>query len=121
VNCPGGGLRHDYPHGLNLYTRIRVGDVRVRPFLTFCDLVSFMEPAQKDTPRADDVLLGPHARVGSGRPGAPRASLCTDLLFIGYAGHDRHLEGWPGRVDEELPSFRNLQFNIGGHVHLGRR
>lgn len=121
VDWEGGGVRHDYPNGFNLYVPIRLGDVRVRPFLGFCDILSFVEPEQPDAPRADDILFGAHAGVGVEWAVHTMASLFADLQFNGYAGHDRSVGGWTGGVDEELAFFWNLQLNIGAQFHAGRR
>ena len=121
VEWPGGGLRHDYPNGFNVYIPIRAGDFRFRPFLGFCDILSFVEPEQQDAPRADDILFGAHAGVGVEWAVHPMFSTFADLQFNGYAGHDRTAEGWTGGVDEELGFFWNLQLNVGAQFHLGRR
>lgn len=121
VDWEGGGLRHDYPNGFNVYVPARIGDVRVRPFLGFCDILSFVEPEQPEAPRADDILFGAHAGVGVEWAVASMASLFADLQFNGYAGHDRSVDGWTGGVDEDLAFFWNVQLNVGGQFHLGRR
>ena len=64
VDWQGGGFRHDYPNGFNVYIPARLGDWRVRPFLGFCDVLSFVEPEQDGAPRADDIMFGAHAGVG---------------------------------------------------------
>ncbi len=121
VEWAGGGVRHDYPNGFNVYIPIRVDDVRVRPFLGFCDIVSLVEPEQPGAPRADDVLFGAHAGVGAELALHPMASMFVDLSFNAYAGHDRTVSGWTGGVDETLVPFWNVQLNVGAQFHLGRR
>ncbi len=120
VDWPGEGFRHDYPNGFNLYVPLRVDDVRVRPFLGFCDILSFVEPAQEGAPRADDVLFGAHVGVGAEVAVHSMASLFVDLQLNGYAGHDRTAANWTGGVEEELTFFWNLQLNVGGQFHAGR-
>ena len=120
VDWEGGGLRHDYPNGFNVYVPIRSGDFRFRPFLGFCDIVSLVEPEQSDAPRADDVLFGAHAGVGVEFALHPMMSAFADLQFNGYAGHDRTLEGWTGGVGEDLSFFWNVQLNVGAQFHAGR-
>lgn len=120
VDWEGGGVRHDYPNGFNVYVPIRAGDFRFRPFFGFCDIVSLVEPEQADAPRADDVLFGAHAGVGVELAVHSMASLFADLQFNGYAGHDRTVEGWTGGVGEDLEFFWNLQLNVGAQFHAGR-
>lgn len=120
VDWPG-GLRHDYPNGFNVYIPLRVGDFRFRPFLGFCDILSFIEPQEQHAPRADDVLFGAHAGVGAEWGVHSMWSLFADLQANFYGGHDRTAEGWTGGVDEELTFFWNLQLNVGVQFHVGRR
>ncbi|HEY8427938.1 MAG TPA: hypothetical protein VIL20_06165 [Sandaracinaceae bacterium] len=120
VDWPG-GLRHDYPNGFNVYLPIRAGDFRFRPFLGFCDILSFIEPEEQHAPRADDVLFGAH--VGAGVEWAVHSmwSVFADLQANFYAGHDRTANGWTGGVDEQLSFFWYVQLNVGAQLHLGRR
>lgn len=120
VDWPG-GFRHDYPNGFSLYVPIRAGDFRFRPFLGFCDILSFIEPEQEHAPRADDILFGAHIGVGAEIAVHSHFSLFADLQANVYAGHDRTSEGWTGGVDEEFAPFWNIQLNIGVQAHvLGR-
>ncbi len=120
VDWPG-GFRHDYPNGFNVYVPVREGDFRFRPFVGFCDILSFIEPQQEHAPRADDVLFGAHAGVGVEYALHSLASVFADLQANFYAGHDRTAEGWTGGVDEQLGFFWNLQLNLGVQLHLGQR
>lgn len=120
VDWPG-GFRHDYPNGFNLYVPIRAGDFRFRPFLGFCDILSFIEPEQPHAPRADDILFGAHAGVGVEWGVHSMWSVFADLQASFYGGHDRTAEGWTGGVDEELAFFWTLQLNVGTQFHLGLR
>lgn len=120
VEWPGGGFRHDYPNGFNLYVPVRVDDFRFRGFLGFCDILSFVEPEEQGAPRADDVLLGAHAGVGAELAVHSMVTLFADLQVNVYGGHDRTAEGWTGGVDEELVPFWNVQLNVGGQFHMGR-
>jgi opacity protein-like surface antigen len=117
VDWPG-GFRHDYPNGFSLYVPIRAGDFRFRPFLGFCDILSFIEPEQEHAPRADDILFGAHAGVGAEVAVQEHFSLFADLQANFYAGHDRSSGGWTGGVDEDLSFFWNLQLNIGVQAHV---
>lgn len=120
VDWPGGGLRHDYPNGFNVYVPVRVDDFRFRGFLGFCDILSFVEPEEQGAPRADDVLFGAHAGVGAELAVHSMMSLFADLQVNVYGGHDRTAEGWTGGVEEELVPFWNVQLNVGGQFHVGR-
>ena len=121
VDWEGGGFRHDYPNGFNLYIPIRVDDVRFRPLVGFCDILSFVEPEQDGAPRADDVLIGAHAGFGAEFAVHSMGSLFVDLQVNLYGGHDRSVAGWTGGVGEDLVPFWNVQLNVGGQFHLGRR
>lgn len=121
VDWPGEGFRHDYPNGFNLYIPIRSGDIRLRPFLGACDILSFVEPAQPDAPRADDVLFGLHAGVGAELALQTMLSLFADLQVNGYLGHERISEGWTGGVSEDFNVFWSVQLNFGVQVHVGQR
>lgn len=115
-------LRHDYPNGFNAYVPIRIGDhLRVRPFLGFCDILSFIEPAQPGAPRADDVMFGAHAGLGGEWSLGRLSSLFADLQFNGYMGHDRTAQEWTGGVDEKFAFFWNLQLNLGAQFHFWQR
>lgn len=120
VHWEGGAFRHDYPNGFNVYVPIRVDDFRFRVFLGFCDILSFVEPAEQDAPRADDVLLGAHLGVGGELAVHPMASVFVDLVANLYGGHDRSAGGWTGGVGEELVPFWNVQLNLGAQFHAGR-
>jgi hypothetical protein len=115
-----GGLRHDYPNGFNVYVPLRFGDFRVRPFAGFCDVLSFVEPAQPEAPRADDVLFGAHAGLGVEVAVHSMFSVFADLQANVYAGHDRTSQGWTGNVGEQLEPFWNVQLNLGAQLHAGR-
>ena len=119
VDWPGGGLRHDYPNGFNVYAPIRFGDFRLRPFFGFCDILSFVEPEQEGAPRADDVLFGLHGGIGAELAVHPMWSVFADAQVNAYFGHDRAAEGWTGGVDEELSFFWNAQLNLGVQLHFG--
>lgn len=121
VDWPGDGFRHDYPNGFNVFFPLRLGDsFRLRAFLGFCDILSFVEPAQEGAPRADDVLFGAHA--GAGAEWAPHSmfSVFLDVQANGYMGHDRTSAAWTGGVDEEFAFFWNVQANLGVQLHVGR-
>ncbi|MBX3274434.1 MAG: hypothetical protein KF729_29485 [Sandaracinaceae bacterium] len=121
VDWAGEGLRHDYPNGFNVFFPLRLApDARLRLFLGFCDILSFVEPAQDGAPRADDVLFGAHAGLGAEWAPHSMFSLFVDLVFNGYAGHDRASADWTGGVGEELVPFWNVQANLGAQFHLGR-
>lgn len=120
VDWPG-AMRHDYPNGFNAYVPIRVGDFRIKPFLGFCDIVSFIEPAQPGAPRADDVLMGLHTGVGGEWSRGRLWSLFADLQVNVYAGHDRTARQWTGGVDEQFAAFWNVQLNLGAQLHLWPR
>lgn len=121
VDWPGEGFRHDYPNGFNVFFPARLSrDFRLRAFLGFCDILSFVEPAQEGAPRADDVMFGAHAGVGAEWAVHPMFSVFADAQFNGYAGHDRSSAGWTGGVDEEFSFFWNTQLNLGVQFHLGR-
>jgi hypothetical protein len=111
-------IRHDYPNGFNVYFPIRVGDVRVRPLLGFCDILSFIEPVEQDAPRADDVLFGAHVGVGVEWAVYQYVTVFADLVANGYLGHDRTAEGWTGGVGEEFVPFWNVALNIGAQLHV---
>lgn len=120
VDWEGGGFRHDYPNGFNVYVPVRVDDFRFRGFIGFCDILSFVEPEQPDAPRADDVLFGAHAGIGAELAVHPMFSVFADLQVNVYAGHDRSAGGWTGGVQEELVPFWNVQLNVGTQFHAGR-
>ncbi|MCB9593243.1 MAG: hypothetical protein H6719_10975 [Sandaracinaceae bacterium] len=121
VDWPGQGFRHDYPNGFNVFFPVRLGrDVRLRAFLGFCDILSFVEPAQEGAPRADDVLFGIHGGGGAEWAVHSMFSLFLDLQANGYMGHDRASADWTGGVDEEFTFFWNAQANLGVQFHLGR-
>ncbi len=120
VDWPGEGFRHDYPNGFNLFVPIRFGDLRLRVFCGFCSILSFVEPTQEGSPRADDVMLGAHAGAGAEWALHSMASLFLDAQFNGYAGHDRSSGGWTGGLDEEFNFFWNVQANLGVQFHAGR-
>jgi hypothetical protein len=118
VDWPG-ALRHDYPNGFNAYVPIPVGrDLRLKPFLGFCDILSFIEPAEDGAPRADDVLFGAHTGFGAEWTKGKLWSLFADLQLNVYAGHDRTAQSWTGGVDEEFAVFWNLQLNLGMQLHF---
>jgi len=121
VDWAGEGFRHDYPNGLNLVFPVRLDrNFRLRPYVGFCDILSFVEPSQADAPRADDVLIGVHGGLGAEWAVHPMFSLFVDAQANFYAGHDRASEGWTGGVDEEFTFFWNGQLNLGMQFHLGR-
>jgi len=120
VDWPG-ALRHDYPNGFNAFVPIRLGKFRVRPYLGFCDILSFIEPAEAGAPRADDVLFGAHAGVGAEWGASALLSFFTDLQVNGYVGHDRTAGQWTGGVDESMDLFWNVQLNIGVQMHFWPR
>jgi len=121
VDWPGEGFRHDYPNGFNVFVPIRLSqDFRLRGFIGFCDILSFVEPAQEDAPRADDVLFGIHGGFGAEWAVHSMFSLFADAQANVYMGHDRSSEGWTGGVDEEFTFFWNAQLNVGLQFHLGR-
>jgi hypothetical protein len=113
-----GAFRHDYPNGFNIYTPIRIDDVRIKPYIGFCDILSFIEPAQALAPRADDVLFGAHAGVGIEIALHRFVSVFADVQGNVYMGHDRTAEMWTGGVGEDFVPFWNIQLNLGvqGHV-----
>jgi hypothetical protein len=113
-----GGFRHDYPNGFSIYTPIELGPVRVRPYAGFCDVVSLVEPTQPGAPRADDVMLGVHAGLGTEVAVAKAWSLFLDGQVDAYAGHDRASGGWTGSVAEDLQPFVTGQVNLGLQFHL---
>ena len=121
VDWEGGGFRHDYPNGFNLFIPIRAGDFRFKPFVGFCDILSFVEPSQADAPRADDVLFGAHAGVGGEVALGSYFSMFADVQANFYAGHDRTSGNWTGGVAEELTFFWNVQLNVGVQAHVGER
>lgn len=114
-----GGFRHDYPNGFNVYLPFRAGHFRVRPFVGFCDVLSFVEPTEQGAPRADDVMLGVHAGVGAEWSLGTHWSLFADAQVDVYAGHDRASGGWTGNVDEDLTPFWTAQLNLGVQLHFG--
>lgn len=121
VDWPGGGFRHDYPNGFNLFIPIRIGeDVRLKPYAGFCDILSFVEPEQDGAPRADDVLFGLHAGFGAEFAVHTMFSLFVEAQFNGYMGHERTAEGWTGGVGEEFTFIWNTQLNLGVQFHAGR-
>ena len=119
VDWPGGGFRHDYPNGFNVYVPIRFDDLRLRPYLGFCDILSFVEPEQEGAPRADDVLFGVHGGLGAELAVHRMWSVFADAQANVYMGHDRTAEGWTGGVEEELTFFWNVQLNLGVQLHFG--
>jgi len=121
VDWPGEGFRHDYPNGFNVVFPIRLDErFRLRPFLGFCDILSFVEPAQEGAPRADDVLFGVHGGFGAEVAVHDMVSVYADLQANVYMGHDRASADWTGGVDEEFTFFYTGQLNIGVQMHLGR-
>ncbi len=120
VDWPG-ATRHDYPNGFNAYVPIRVGDFRIKPFLGFCDILSFIEPAEPGAPRADDVLMGAHTGFGGEWSRGRLWSLFADLQLNVYAGHDRTAQEWTGGVEEEFAVFWNVQLNLGAQLHFWPR
>jgi hypothetical protein len=120
VVFPGDGFRHDYPNGFNLYVPFQRGRVRVRPFVGFCDVLSFVRPAQPGAPRANDVLVGVHGGVGGELAVRERLSAFVDLQANVYTGHGRTAQGWTAGVDGELRVFWNVQLNLGFQLHAGR-
>jgi len=120
VDWPG-ATRHDYPNGFNAYVPIRVGDFRIKPFLGFCDILSFIEPAERGAPRADDVLMGAHTGFGGEWSRGRLWSLFADVQLNVYAGHDRTAQKWTGGVEEEFAAFWNVQINLGAQLHFWPR
>ena len=121
VDWAGEGLRHDYPNGFNIFVPVSLSrDFRLRAFLGFCDIISLVEPAQPDAPRADDVLFGAHGGVGAEWAVHSMFSVYADAQANVYMGHDRSSMGWTGGVGEEFTVFWNAQLNLGVQVHLGR-
>ena len=118
VQVDGGGFRHDYPNGFNVFVPMRLGPVRARAFAGFCDILSFVEPAQPGAPRADDVLIGAHVGLGAEWAITPAWSLFVEGQTDLYAGHDRSSGGWTGDVAEDLLPFWTGQVNAGVQVHL---
>jgi hypothetical protein len=115
-----GGFRHDYPNGFSVYAPIAVGPVRFRPYLGACDVLSFVEPMQPGAPRADDVMLGAHAGLGTEVAVSRSWSLFADAQTDLYAGHDRSSGKWTGDVAEVLSPFWTGQVNVGVQLHLSR-
>lgn len=113
-----GGARHDFPNGFNLYTPVSVGPIRVRPYLGMCDVVSLVDPISPGAPRADDVMLGVHAGVGSEVAVARSWSVFVDAQTDLYAGHARSSAKWTGDVAESLSPFWTAQLNVGVELHL---
>jgi hypothetical protein len=113
-------IRHDYPNGFNVYVPVRAGDFRFRAFLGFCDVLSFIEPAQRGAPRADDIMFGAHGGIGAEWSPHSNWSAFADLQFNGYAGHDRSAGNWTGGVNERFDFFWTMQLNIGVGFHLGQ-
>ncbi len=114
-----GSLRHDHPIGFNVFVPLRLTrDVQLLPLFGFCAVFSFIEPAQKDGPRADDVLFGVHG--GAGVEWAPLRdwSLFLDVQAVGYLGHGRSAQGWTGSVDDNLTATGVVQASFGLQVHL---
>lgn len=117
VDWPG-GFRHDYPNGFTVYLPLGGDRLRVRPGLGFCDVVSLVEPTQPGAPRADDVLLGAHAALGSELALSEGWSVFADAQVDVYAGHDRASGAWTGAVAESLQPFWTAQLNVGVQLHL---
>ncbi len=113
-----GGFRHDYPNGFNVFVPVQMGPFRARAFLGFCDVLSFVEPAQEGAPRADDVLIGAHGGLGAELAVAPGWSVFVEGQTDVYAGHDRASRGWTGDVGEDLLPFWTGQVNAGVQMHL---
>jgi hypothetical protein len=113
-----GGFRHDYPNGFSVYGAVPIGPVRIRPYLGFCDVLSFVEPTEPGAPRADDVLIGVHGGLGSEVALTRFLSLFVEGQVDVYAGHDRSSGGWTGDVAEDLIPFVTGQVNAGLQVHV---
>lgn len=118
VDVEGGGFRHDYPNGFNVFVPVQLGPVRARAFAGFCDILSFVEPAQPGAPRADDVLVGAHVGLGAEWAVTPAWSVFVEGQTDLYAGHDRASGGWTGNVAEDLLPFWTGQVNAGVQLHL---
>lgn len=113
-----GGFRHDYPNGFNLYGAIPLGRVRIAPYFGACDVLSFAEPVEPGGPRADDVMIGLHAGVGTEVAVSGSVSLFVDLQADLYGGHDRSMGGWTGDVGDELIPILTGQLNAGLQYHI---
>ncbi len=121
VDWAGEGFRHDYPIGLNLSFPIPLlEDLRLRPFAGFCSTLSFVEPAQEDAPRADNVLLGLQGGIGIEWAVHSMFSVFVDAKASFYTGNGRASAGWTGGVDEDFSLFWNAQLNLGVQFHVGR-
>lgn len=119
VESPG-GLRHDHPVGFNLYVPFRVSErVRLRPLFGFCAVFSFIEPDERNAPRADDVLFGLHLGGGVEYLLGRNISAFLDVQAIGYLGHSRYAQGWTGSVDNGLSTLGVVQASLGLQAHLG--
>ncbi len=118
-NPGGGGLRHDYPIGFNLFVPIDLGEhVRLRPLFGFCAVFSLIEPASEGAPRADDVLFGIHGGAGVEWSPLRHFSFFLDVQATGYLGHDRSSQGWTGEVSEDYATFGLVQASLGTQVHF---
>lgn len=113
------GMRHDHPVGFDLFVPIRLHErVRLRPEAGMCAVFSMVEPAQKDGPRADDVLFGLHAGAGVDVAITKEFTAFLDAKAIGYLGHDRAAFGWTGVVSDSLTTFGLGQAQLGVAVHV---
>jgi hypothetical protein len=119
VENPGGGFRHDYPIGFNIYIPIDLADnVRLRPLFGFCAVFSLIEPAEEGAPRADDVLFGIHGGAGVEWSPFRHFSFFLDVQATGYLGHDRSSQGWTGEVSEDYATFGLVQASLGTQIHF---
>jgi hypothetical protein len=115
------GFRHDHPIGFNLYVPFRLGRFRLRPLIGMCVTLSFIEPLERDAPRADDVLVGAHAGAALEFALARRVSLFATGKAVVWVGHDRTVMGWTGALDNTVQPFVVGQATLGLMVHLGER
>jgi hypothetical protein len=121
VDWPGGGSRHDFPIGFNVYAPIALGSrVRARVMGGFCAVFSFISPAEQGAPPSNDVLFGVHGGLGLDVAVAGPLIWFVDAQAVWYTGHDRTAADWSGSVSGSLSEAVVFQPSTGIELAFGR-
>lgn len=114
-----GSLRHDHPVGFNAFIPLRLSEhFRLKPFIGFCAVLSFVDPVQQGGERADDILFGAHAGVGLDYSFSQHWSAFLDVQGIAYAGHARYESGWSSALEGNVRVWGTLQAALGLQFHF---
>ncbi len=121
VDWPGGGSRHDFPIGFNLYAPWRWSSrVRARAMAGFCAVFSFISAGEQGAPPSNDVIFGAHAGVGVEVALSGPFVWFLDAQAVWYVGHDRTADDWSGSVSGSLSQAVVFQPSTGLLVAFGR-